>query len=66
MKKHAQAPSPEEKFITRRDLAERHRVSQETLKRREKSGLLKAIKVGRLVRYRLSDIHALEASWEAN
>ena len=66
MKKHASPPAPEEKFITRRDLAERHGVSQETLKRREKSGALKAIKVGRLVRYRLSDIHALEASWKPN
>jgi DNA-binding XRE family transcriptional regulator len=59
MKKHVTAPAQEEKHLTRRQLAERHNVSQETVKRREKD-CLKAIKVGRLVRYRLSDILLLK------
>jgi len=40
------------------------RVSTETLKRREKAGLLLCLKTGRGVRYRLSDILAFESAAE--
>jgi hypothetical protein len=36
----------------------------ETIKRREKSRVLKALKLGRLVRYRLADVEAVEAEAE--
>ena len=51
-------------MLTRRDLARRWRVSTETLKRREKAGLLRALKIGHGIRYRLSDILNFEASAE--
>ena len=51
-------------MLTRRDLAHRWRVSTETLKRREKAGLLRALKIGHGVRYRLSDILNFEAEAE--
>ena len=51
-------------MLTRRDLAHRWRVSTETLKRREKAGLLRALKIGKGVRYRLSDILNFEAEAE--
>ena len=51
-------------MLTRRDLAHRWRVSTETLKRREKDGLLRALKIGKGVRYRLSDILNFEAEAE--
>jgi hypothetical protein len=53
-----------EQLLTRRDLAERWRVSGETLKRRERAGLLRALKIGRGVRYRLGDILAFEKGAE--
>ncbi len=50
-------------LISRRALAARWQCSVETCKRREKAGLLKAIRFSqRLLRYRLSDIRALEAA----
>ncbi len=53
-----------DEMLTRRDLAHRWRVSTETLKRREKAGLLRALKIGKGVRYRLSDILNFEAEAE--
>jgi hypothetical protein len=53
-----------ELLLTRRDLAERWRVSGETLKRREKAGLLKALKIGRGIRYRWTDILGYEKDAE--
>jgi len=47
--------------ISRSELATRWSCSQETLKRREKAGLLRAWKNGRLVRYRMEDVLQLEA-----
>ena len=65
MKAHYGALAPEtETLLTRQLLAERHKVSIETLKRREKAGLLQALKLGRGIRYRLSDVLAFEASAE--
>jgi hypothetical protein len=65
MKKHAATlPSQGDTLLTRKELAARHKVSIETCKRREKAGLLKALKIGRGVRYRLSDILAFETEAE--
>ena len=47
-------------MLTRRLLAERWSVSRETLKRRERAGLLPFLKLGRDVRYRLDDIERIE------
>ena len=46
--------------LTRKELAARWRCSEETLKRREKARLLQVLKLGRLVRYRLSDVLDVE------
>ena len=53
------APKDDSQF-TRKELAERWKTSIESLKRREKTGLLRALKIGRTVRYRLSDVLAAE------
>ena len=50
--------------LDRKELAERWRCCVETIKRREKSRDLKALKLGRLVRYRLADVEAVEAEAE--
>ncbi len=49
-------------LLDRPRLADRWSCSIETLKRRERAGVLTAILLGRLVRYRLSDIEAIEAA----
>ena len=46
--------------FSRRQLAERWSVHPKTVKRREYEGLIRSIKMGRSVRYRLSDILAAE------
>ena len=51
-------------LLSRRLLAARWAVSKETLKRREKAGLLPFLKLGRDVRYRLADIEQIEAQAE--
>jgi hypothetical protein len=51
-----------EQLFSRRALATRWDCSIETLKRREREGILKALRFNqRLLRYRLSDILAVEA-----
>ena len=50
----------EEFFLSRRQLAERHKTTVETVKRRQARGLYIAYKLGKHVRYRLSDIIAFE------
>ena len=65
MKAHSGTHAPKaETLLTRQDLSQRHQVSVETLKRREKAGLLPALKLGRSIRYRLSDVLAFEAASE--
>jgi hypothetical protein len=50
-----------ERFYSRAKLALRWNCSKETIKRRERAGLLPAIKFNsRLTRYRLSDIERIE------
>ena len=56
--------SLEERLLTRRLLADRWSMSVESLKRREKAGVLPFMRLGRGVRYRLGDIQALEADAE--
>jgi hypothetical protein len=51
-------------LMTRRELCNRWRVSTETLKRREKAGILPALKLGRGVRYRTAAIERIEAEAE--
>jgi hypothetical protein len=51
-------------LVTRRELADRWKLSVETLKRRERSGILPCLKLGRGVRYRLSDVEHLEVDAE--
>jgi hypothetical protein len=48
-------------LLSRKAVAQRWETSVETIKRREREGLLKAIRFNqRLLRYKLSDIEALE------
>jgi hypothetical protein len=51
-------------MISRRQLAERWGCSRETCKRREKAGILPFLKLGRDVRYRITDIERLEQQAE--
>jgi hypothetical protein len=48
-------------LVTRRELSDRWKLSVETLKRRERCGILPFLKLGRGVRYRLADVEQLEA-----
>lgn len=51
----------EDRQLSRKELAERWSLSIKTLKRREKVGALRPLSLGaRTVRYRLSDILAIE------
>jgi hypothetical protein len=52
------------RLLTRKGLSDRWQLSIETLKRRERCGLLPVLKLGRGVRYRLADIERLEADAE--
>jgi hypothetical protein len=52
------------RLVTRKGLASRWQVSVETLKRRERCGILPVLKLGRGVRYRLDDIERIEADAE--
>jgi len=57
------AGRPAKQFLSRRELAERWSCCVETLKNRERAGLLKPVRFGsRSWRYRLSEILALEAA----
>jgi len=58
------SPEITERFLTRKGLADRWQLSTETLKRRERCGLLPFLKLGRGVRYRLVDVEHLEAEAE--
>jgi hypothetical protein len=51
----------EDTLVTRRELAERWKVSIETLKRRERARVLRPMRLdGRIVRYRMSDVVRIE------
>jgi len=56
-------PEQPEQLLSRKAVAARWQTSRETVKRREKAGLLKATRFNqRLVRYKLSDVEAFEAA----
>jgi hypothetical protein len=58
-------PSPEAaRLLTRKGLSDRWQLSIETLKRRERCGLLPFLKLGKGIRYRIADVEALEQSAE--
>jgi hypothetical protein len=46
--------------FSRQQIAERWQCSTETIKRREKAGILPSHRLGGLVRYRLSDVERIE------
>ena len=51
----------EDSLLTRRELANRWKVSVETLKRRERASILRPIRLdGRIVRYRMSGVVKIE------
>jgi hypothetical protein len=51
----------QEKFLKRRELAARWRCSVETIKRRQRSGLLHPVRLSqRLLLYKLSEVEKLE------
>jgi hypothetical protein len=47
-------------LISRRELGARWSCSRETLKRRERAGILPVYKLGKGVRYKLHDVEAVE------
>ena len=51
--------NPIQTMLSRRCLSGRWNLSVETLKRREKAGILPFLKLGRGVRYRLADIERI-------
>lgn len=51
-------------LISRAELARRWRLSVMTLKRREAEGVLRPLKLGRAVRYRLDEVLRIEAGAE--
>lgn len=53
---------PGDAFLSRREIALRWSCSEMTVKRREREGLLKPLRTGRIVRFRLADIEAVEAA----
>jgi predicted site-specific integrase-resolvase len=62
MKSYFKSTSSEQ-LLSRRAVADRWQTSVETIKRREKAGVLKPIRFNqRLLRYKLSDIEAIEAA----
>jgi hypothetical protein len=57
-------PDMAARLLTRKQLSGRWQLSTETLKRRERCGLLPFLKLGRGVRYRLADVLHLEVEAE--
>jgi hypothetical protein len=53
-------------FLSRLELGYRWSCSRETLKRREKAGILSVYKLGKAVRYKLQDIMAIEEAARVN
>jgi excisionase family DNA binding protein len=47
-------------LLTRGDLARRWRLSKETIQRRERAGVLRSLKLGRGVRFRMEDVKRIE------
>ena len=61
MQTRALSETVEESLLTRRELADRWKVSIETIKRRERARVLRPLRLeGRTVRYRMSDVVRIE------
>jgi hypothetical protein len=58
----AREHNQQEVFISRAQLAQRHGTTVETIKRRQANGMFVPYKIGRQVRYKLSEIVAFENS----
>jgi len=57
----------EEKFLKRRELAERWRCSTETIKRRQRAGLLHPVRLSqRSLLYKVSEIENLEKDGQSD
>jgi hypothetical protein len=56
----AREHNQKEVFFSRNQLAERHGTTIETIKRRQAKGMYIAYKIGRTIRYKLSEIVAAE------
>ena len=54
----------QDRLLSRSDLRDRWACSLETLKRRERDGLLRPLKLGAKVKYRLSDVIEVEREAE--
>lgn len=51
----------DDRLLTRSELAQRWKVSIETLKRRERAKILRPLKLkGRIIRYRITDVLRIE------
>jgi hypothetical protein len=57
-----QLPKPTVLLLSRQQLADRWGCSIETIKRRERAGIIRPVILGRLVRYREADIEAIEVA----
>ena len=55
-----------EQYLTRKDVTARFKVSRQTLFKMEQQGLLKPTKIGRTVRYKLSDLETTLNSYTLN
>ncbi len=63
MPNEALSPNQTDKFLTRRELAKRWRCSGESVKRRQRAGLLRPFYLSeRKLLYSLAEIEALEAA----
>ena len=62
--KHSLNIAARERLLSRAVLCERWHCSRETLKRQEKSKFLTALRIGQKVKYRLSEIVAIEREAE--
>jgi hypothetical protein len=61
MQTRALSETVEESLLTRRELADRWKVSIETIKRRERARVLRPLRLeGRIVRYRMSEVVRVE------
>ena len=57
----------QDSLLTRRELADRWKVSIETIKRRERARVLRPLRLeGRIIRYRLSDVMRIEQEGDAS
>jgi len=59
-------PTSNETLITERQIADRWKCSAMTVRRRARAGILKPMKLGRMTRYRLSNVLEVEKQATVN